>query len=147
MRPYLAISLGDLALVKPLTYMNRSGNILSHASRRFRAGSGEVLVICDNMDLPVGAIRFKRNGRSRNHNGIGSVMDALGTGEFARLYVGVGRPSSSDEVVDHVLSRPTGDELVIYDRSISQAADVVQRLADERLDAVISSFSRDQASG
>ncbi len=87
-------------LVEPLTYMNNSGEVLSELPP---VQADELLVVCDQMDLPQGMIRIRRGGSSAGHNGLKSLMEKLGTGDFVRVYVGIGRPESGVSVVDHVL--------------------------------------------
>lgn len=122
--------------------MNRSGDVLPKLMKRNSLSPSDILVVCDNMDLPPGAVRIKLNGKTRAHNGIGSVMDSLGTGEFPRLYIGVGRPEASDGVVEHVLSVPSEDELADYRLGLDRAAKAVARLKTETVMAIASSLAR-----
>ncbi len=142
LRPYLFARTDSAALVKPLTFMNRSGDIFPDALRRLDATIERLVVVCDNMDLPPGSIRLKRSGRNRAHNGISSIMNALGSGDFARLYVGVGRPEASSDIVDHVLSAPDSGEMEAYSHGLAAAADVAERLLSEPLEQVIAQGGR-----
>ena len=137
LRPYLWAGTEHLFLALPLTYMNRSGTVIPDLRRRASAEPADIVVVCDNMDLPPGIVRIKRRGTSRNHNGIASVMDALGSGEFTRLYVGVGRPERPEAVVEHVLSAPAAAERPLYESAIEQATEAVRMLAREPLDRVM----------
>ena len=83
---------GIIYLVKPLTFMNRSGMILNEIFRKTGASASEMILVCDNMDLKPGMIRLKTRGSSAGHNGIKSVIDNIGSEDFKRLYIGVGRP-------------------------------------------------------
>lgn len=130
-----------MVLALPLTYMNRSGLVLPSLLRASRATVDDLVVVCDNMDLQPGVVRLKRKGSSRSHNGLASIMDSLGTGEFARLYIGVGRPSDSAGVVEHVLAVPDERELPRYDSAIREASEAVTRLADEDVDRVMNSVN------
>ena len=112
----------------PLTYMNRSGRVLPWLVRRTGATPDELLIITDNMDLDPGVIRLKRGGTSRSHNGIASIIDAVGPG-FYRLYIGIGRPRDAT-VVDHVLSAPDGDERDALDGAIARAVAALDMLLD-----------------
>ncbi|MCR5760516.1 MAG: aminoacyl-tRNA hydrolase [Sphaerochaetaceae bacterium] len=87
-------------IVQPLTYMNKSGNIIKYL--RIKDASS-VAVICDNMDLAVGGLRIRRGGGSSGQKGLNSISEALGSPDFIRIYVGVGRPEEGVDVVDHVL--------------------------------------------
>lgn len=129
-------------IVRPLTYMNRSGEVFPGLLRRTRSTVDDLVVICDNLDLPAGAVRLKRSGTSRSHNGIASLMDALGTGDFLRLYIGIGRPGPGASVVDHVLGRPDADEESIYDTALDSASAAVNRLQSETIETVMNDLNR-----
>ena len=128
---------GDLTLAKPLTYMNHSGSIIPSLLARSDATASDLFIICDNMDLPPGEVRVKRKGSSGSHNGVASVMAAVGSGEFARVYIGVGRPGDTGAVVDHVLSAPDGAERELIETAIGRAADAVERLAVDGIERVM----------
>lgn len=129
-------------LAKPLTYMNRSGEVLPPLLRLSGATLSELIVVCDNMDLPVGAVRIKQRGSAPSHNGLRSVMEVLGTSEFARLYVGVGRPADSTDVVAHVLSRPAPEEQVLRDRGVKRAVEALTLLEKHDFAAVANVINR-----
>ncbi len=98
----------DVTLVEPLTYMNASGNILPH----FIPGlflPEQLIVVCDTLDLPPGMIRIRKGGSSAGHNGLKSIIAVLGSSDFVRIYVGIGRPVPPVKVVEYVLS-PFGEE-------------------------------------
>ncbi len=109
--------------------------------RRAGADVGDLLVVCDNLDLPPGTVRLKRNGSSRSHNGLASIMDVLGTGEFMRLYVGIGRPESGGSVVDHVLGCPPESESELYSGAGSLAVWAVEQLLSESADSVMNALN------
>lgn len=134
---YLWSGRGDLVVVLPQTYMNRSGTIVPGLLRTCSATPADLVVVCDNMDLPPGTVRLKRRGVSRAHNGVASIMDALATGEFARLYVGIGRPDEPSRVVEHVLSIPPDGERPSYEAAIDRAAEACAALCDHDIDWVI----------
>lgn len=145
-RPYRFARTDAVLLAQPLTYMNRAGSVVKYLAARAGLGvdPGDLerwLIVCDNMDLPPGTVRLKRRGSSRSHNGIASVMDALGSGDFPRLYVGVGRPDDPSGVVEHVLSRPSPGEAGAYARAIAAASDAVLALADHPFNAVMNSVN------
>lgn len=143
-RPYLWSGGGELVVVLPLTYMNRSGDVLPGLLRTTGTSADDLLVVCDNLDLEPGVVRIKRRGSSRSHNGLASIMDALGTGDFPRLYVGVGHPGSTEAVVDHVLSAPKQSEIHVHDEAIEVAAQTVLDVADRGLDAAMNRINRRQ---
>lgn len=96
-----------LTLLLPETYMNRSGESVAAATRDLRPE--EVLVVCDDLDLPVGRLRLRRGGSAGGHNGLKSVIGAIGP-DFQRLRIGIGRPSGDGAVIDYVLAAPRGEE-------------------------------------
>lgn len=101
---------GSSALcVQPLTYMNRSGAIVHHFIPK-RFAIEDLIVICDTLDLPAGMVRVRSGGSSAGHNGLKSLIEALGSSAFTRVYVGIGRPDASLTVVEHVLSAPHDPE-------------------------------------
>lgn len=108
-------------LVKPLTYMNRSGLVVARFARRFGLEPGRVLVAHDEMDLPLGRIKFKRGGSSAGHNGVESVMTELGSPDFWRLRLGIGRPAEKRDVVDFVLEPFTPTEREMADEVLEAA--------------------------
>jgi PTH1 family peptidyl-tRNA hydrolase len=133
---------GRLYLVKPLTFMNRSGDIFPEILMRTGAGMQSMLVVCDTMDLPVGQCRFKRKGSSPGHNGLSAIIRRLGREDFPRLYVGIGRPTRRADVVRYVLSEPRGKEADALEEAVHAAADGVVRLMEDGLDRVMNAFNR-----
>lgn len=121
--------------------MNRSGAVLSSVFRKSRTDRSDLVVICDNLDLPVGQVRLKRRGESRSHNGIASVMNVLQSGDFLRLYLGIGRPVE-ESVVDFVLGRPTEDEHLLYEDAVQRAAEAIISMGHSSVDEVMNSLNR-----
>jgi len=133
---------GRLYLVKPLTYMNRSGDIFPDVLKRTGAAIQEILVVCDTMDLPVGECRIKRKGTAAGHKGLAAIIQRLGRQDFPRLYIGVGRPNRRSEVVDYVLSEARGKEAKLLDEGVRTAAGGVLQLMEEGLERVMNVFNR-----
>ncbi len=131
-----------IALVKPLRYMNRSGEVLPALLRRLRISPEQMAVVCDQIDLPPGTVRIKRGGSNAGHRGLHSISHSLGEDRFVRIYVGIGRPASRAEVVDHVLSAPEGAEQQRFEAGIARAAAAVLRLFDSPLEEVMSEFNQ-----
>ncbi len=131
-----------LSLVKPLTFMNRSGEVLPAVLRRTGADAGRLLVICDTLDLPPGACRLKRRGGAGGHKGLASIIDHLGTGEFLRCYLGVGHPGGREEVVGYVLSDPPRRELEVIEQAVRVASEAVLRLLEEEPEKVMNEVNR-----
>jgi PTH1 family peptidyl-tRNA hydrolase len=149
-RPFLYASAGAvsgrLVLVKPLTYMNRSGAAIPAALRMAAATPEELVVVCDTLDLPPGSVRLKRKGSAGGHNGVASIMDELGTGDFMRLYVGIGHPGSKEAVIEHVLGEPDDAERQRIAGSVERAAEAVLMLREHKPEHVMNAINR-KASG
>ena len=124
-----------VVLLKPETYMNESGRSVSSAMRFFKLEPESVLVVHDETDLPLGRLQARRGGGLAGHNGLRSVAQHLGTPEFLRLRVGVGRPERGDPrpLADYVLSNFEAHE--DPDRLVAEATDAVELLDAEGLDA------------
>jgi PTH1 family peptidyl-tRNA hydrolase len=132
-----------LVLAEPLTYMNRSGDALPGILRRAGVETDSAVVVCDNLDLPAGRLRMKRAGGTAGHRGLASIVDALGHGNFLRLYIGIGRPEEGD-VIAHVLGSPPEAERELYDAAISRAADAVLSLRQQPPEQVMNELNRRQ---
>ena len=114
-----------LYLQQPLTYMNLSGEAVLAAVRRLEAAPDEVLVISDDLELPLGKLRLRRNGSDGGHNGLKSVIEKLGTQEFKRLRIGIGRPGQGS-VSDYVLSSFEAGDRERFDAAIDAAVKAVR---------------------
>ncbi|MDR7415990.1 MAG: aminoacyl-tRNA hydrolase [Armatimonadota bacterium] len=134
--------IGGLAvlLAKPLTYMNRSGEAVRGLVDRYGVRPQEVLVIYDDVDLPVGAIRIRPRGSSGGHHGMASVLEALGTSEIPRVRVGIGRPSG--DAAEYVLSRFSPEERPLIREAVERAADAVETILREGLEAAMNRYNR-----
>ena len=137
------IRLGDLrlALLKPETYMNVSGKSISGARRFFKVEPDALLIVHDDVDLEPARLQARDGGGLAGHNGLRSIAGALGTQDFLRLRVGVGRPGRGDRrpVADYVLSPFDPDEDV--DALISRAADAVETIATDGIEAAQQRFN------
>ncbi len=130
-----------LALLEPETYMNESGRSIGPAARFFKAPSESVLVVHDDVDLEEGRLQARLGGGLAGHNGLRSIAQTLGTPEFLRLRIGVGRPGRGDRrsVADYVLS-PFEPETDV-EALVSRAADAVESLAVDGLEATQQRFN------
>jgi len=115
----------DIILLKPLTYMNLSGESVLPASKFFKINSTDILVIHDELDIEFGKIKFKKGGGFAGHNGLKSIGASLSKQEFNRLRVGIGRPIGRIPVSDYVLQRFSSEEEVELDDLIERSADAV----------------------
>lgn len=129
-----------VALAIPSGYMNLSGGPTQQAARWFKAEPGRVIVIHDDLDVPVGQLKVKLGGGHAGHNGLRDIDRALGTREYLRVRIGIGRPPGRMPAKDFVLRRfqPADRELV--DVSIVEAGDAVESLVREGLDATQNRF-------
>ena len=130
-----------LALVKPETYMNESGRSLAAAARFFKSPVGSLLVVHDDVDLEEGRLQARLGGGLAGHNGLRSIASALGSQEFLRLRIGVGRPGRGDRrsVADYVLA-PFEPETDV-DGLVGRAADAVETLVREGLERTQQRFN------
>jgi PTH1 family peptidyl-tRNA hydrolase len=130
-----------LALLKPETYMNESGRSIGAALRFFKLAPDDLLVVHDDVDLEPGRLQARRGGGLAGHNGLRSIAHGLGSQEFLRLRIGVGRPARGDRrpVADYVLS-PFEDE-VDENALIRRAADAVETIVREGLEAAQARFN------
>jgi PTH1 family peptidyl-tRNA hydrolase len=124
-------------LVQPLTYMNDSGAIAPDFAS---VVPEEMIVVCDQMDLPPGTIRVRRGGSSAGHNGLKSVMAGFGGGDFIRIYVGIGRPAEGVSVVDHVLGTEEGP--LVADGVALACKALVDLMEGKRFEEVASVYNR-----
>jgi PTH1 family peptidyl-tRNA hydrolase len=123
---------GDsLYLVKPLTFMNASGQVFPEVLRETGLSPEEILVVCDSLDLSPGNCRLKLKGSSGGHKGLDSIIRRLGTDGFMRLLIGIGRPAYKGQVVDYVLDRPGQNDSASVERGVTRAVDAVLLLLAE----------------
>jgi PTH1 family peptidyl-tRNA hydrolase len=106
----LTLGGADLRLVKPATFMNRSGQAVAAVARYFDTPAEQILVAHDELDLPVGTVRLKQGGGHAGHNGLRDIISVLGSRDFWRLRIGIDHPGDRQQVVNYVLSRPSRDD-------------------------------------
>ncbi len=126
---------GDaVALLKPTAFMNNSGQSLLAAMRHYKLLPQEIIVVYDDLDLPVGKIRVRVKGGPGTHNGMRSIVGDLGSEDFPRIRIGIGQPAQKGDLIDFVLGRPEGEErdlLKAAARKAAEAADAIVRLGLE----------------
>lgn len=129
--------------VKPTTFMNESGKALaSLRTRGMIKKNSEILVVVDDIDLDTGQIRLRSQGSAGGHNGLKSIIQHLGTDEFARIRIGIGPKPNSDDTVDHVLGTFTNEECAIIHTSLGKAAQIVEAWVKGGLPTAQKVFSR-----
>jgi PTH1 family peptidyl-tRNA hydrolase len=132
----------DVVLAKPMAFMNRSGPPLQKLAHYFRISGEDMLVIHDDIDLAFGRLKIKEKGGHGGHNGIRSIMDAFGGGDFKRLRIGVGRSEAGENVTDHVLGRFSDDKAEMVTRVIAVARDAVVTVLCEGAKVGMNAFNR-----
>lgn len=116
-------------VMKPVTYMNLSGEAVGEAARFYKLPPDRVLVVSDDVDLPLGKLRLRTGGSAGGHNGLKSVIQHLGTDQFPRLKVGVGgKPHPDYDMADWVLGKLQGEDKKVMDGAVKRAADAVECL-------------------
>lgn len=120
----------ECRLLKPATYMNRSGQSVASLANYFRIPPEAILVAHDELDMPPGEVRLKTGGGHAGHNGLRDIMNALGSREFHRLRIGIDRPAQSGAVVNYVLGRPSVEDRKGIDDAIELALDCTDEIID-----------------
>ena len=137
----VAIDAARVALAVPLTYVNDSGNAVGALVRRFGVTPEQLVVVHDELDLPVADLKVKSGGGLAGHNGLRSIVEHLHTQDFQRVRLGVGKPVSKERGADHVLNRFGKRERAEVDVTVEQAADAVETIAREGVDAAMNRFN------
>jgi PTH1 family peptidyl-tRNA hydrolase len=128
-------------LARPQTYVNVSGEAVRDLRRRHRLRPQDILVVIDDLDLPLGRLRLRASGSAGGHNGLKSIIEALGTTEFPRLRVGIGRPPEGVDPADHVLTRFTSDERAVVDAALDRAAEAIETAITEGIETAMNRFN------
>ena len=130
-----------VVVARPRTFVNRSGEAVAYLLTRYAATPDRLLVVYDDMDLPLGKLRLRPSGSAGGHNGIKSIIDAVGTREFPRLRIGIGRPAGGDDEVGHVLgTMPPGDRAQM-DEAIERAACAVVSVISKGMTEAMNRFN------
>lgn len=108
---------------KPLTYMNRSGDAVGKLSRFYKIPSNDIIVLYDDIDIPKGTVRARLNGSAGTHNGMRDIVEKLGTTDFARVRIGIGKKPDYMDMADYVLSTVSNEWKEIVEKSMTFAAD------------------------
>lgn len=135
--------IGDQAVVLaiPTTWMNESGEAVGPIARRYKIPASNIIIIHDELDLEPGAVKLKMGGGLAGHNGLKSVSQHIGTNDYARVRIGVGKPTSKEQGADHVLSSIPPAERKILDVAVEVACDAVERIMKEGLDAAMREYN------
>ncbi|EEM13180.1 Peptidyl-tRNA hydrolase [Bacillus pseudomycoides] len=128
-------------LLKPLTYMNLSGESIRPLMDYYKIGVEDFVVMYDDLDIPVGKLRLRMKGSAGGHNGVKSTISHLGTQEFQRIRMGIDRPKNGMKVVDYVLGRFTAEELPEVNQSIEKAADACEEWLKKPFLQIMNTFN------
>ncbi len=128
-------------LIKPQTFMNQSGNAVRSFIQFYKPTSEQVLVIFDDLDLPFGSLRIRKSGGSSGQKGMKSIIEQLGTEEFPRIRVGIGRPPGKMNSVDFILNKFKNAETSDLDLILDKCADAVESFLKDGIDAAMNRFN------
>jgi PTH1 family peptidyl-tRNA hydrolase len=132
----------DVVVAKPLTFMNLSGPALVGLLQYYKIELPDLFVIVDDVNLELGRLRARAAGSAGGHNGLKSIVDALGTESFARLRVGVGRGDARRDLADHVLARFEPQEREVVAEAVARSADAAETFVAEGIAPVMNRFNR-----
>lgn len=132
---------GEIILAKPRTFMNNSGEGIVYLLTRFGARPEDLVVIYDDMELPVGRLRLRLSGSDGGHKGMRSIIASLRTTNFPRLRVGIGHPPAGKDVIEHVLSRFLEDESKVIDQAVKNVVAAADCLLEESIDVAMNRFN------
>ena len=132
----------SVLLMKPTTFMNLSGQAVSEAARFYKIPADHVLVISDDVDLPLGKLRIRKSGSAGGHNGLKNIIQLLGPDQFPRLKIGVGgKPHPDYNMADWVLGQFQGEDKKTIDAAVARAADAVECLLADGIDRAMNQYN------
>lgn len=133
---------GKVLLMKPVTYMNLSGEAVEQAAAFYKTPPERVIILSDEVALAPGKLRLRPSGSAGGHNGLKSIIARLHSDQFPRIRIGVGqKPHPDYDMADWVLSRPQGDDRKAIDEAVSRAADAVETLIKEGMDKAMNKYN------
>ena len=132
----------EVKLLKPMTFMNRSGQGVAALANFFKIPAENILVAHDELDFPAGKIRLKQGGGHGGHNGLRDIIAQLGNNNFLRLRIGIDHPGSSDQVTGHVLSKPSPEDRLEINRSIDSAIAIIDDLVNGEIQKATQTLHR-----
>jgi len=136
-----------LLLVRPLTYVNLSGTAVRRLADWYRCEPGEIIVVSDDVNLPLAGIRIRRSGSSGGHKGIESIIEYLDTVDFPRIRIGIGSPDPMVPRPDYVLSKFSPEEEELIEAACREAAEAVLVWAEQGIDECMNTFNRKEKDG
>ena len=135
---------GSVMVAKPLTYMNLSGDAVKSLVNAYAESLDDLIVVYDDIDLPLGKLRIRQSGSAGTHNGMRSIVSSLGGEKFARLRIGIGGVDSSGRLRDYVLGEFTPDERPAVQKAIERSVDALLLFVRGDLKRAMSEFNRDE---
>lgn len=136
------ISGARVLVMKPVTYMNLSGEAVGDAARFYKIPASQVLVVCDDVSLPLGKLRIRKSGSAGGHNGLKNIIQHLGSDQFPRLKVGVGgKPDPDYDLADWVLGKFRGEDRKVMDEAVRRAADAVECILKDGCEKAMNRFN------
>lgn len=131
----------EITLLRPTTFMNRSGMAIKRCADFYNLDTGNILIIHDDIDLPVGRVKVVKNGGAGGHKGVLSIIHDLGSSQFPRIRIGIGRPRYSEDVEDYVLTPFYGDEKGIMKRVIGTAVRACELFVVEGIESAMNNIN------
>jgi PTH1 family peptidyl-tRNA hydrolase len=128
-------------LVKPHTFMNRSGRCVAALARALKVSFSDLLVVCDDVNLELGRLRLRRGGSAGGHKGLQSIIEQLGSDQFPRLRIGVGRPRGEGDIVSHVLAGFQRSEWPVVKEAVARAVQAVETWVYYGIDEAMNRFN------
>ena len=134
----------DVFLIKPLTYMNRSGLSIHKFAAYYKIEIQDIIIVHDDMDLEFGKIKIVKSRGHGGHNGIRSIMEAFGNNDYIRVRVGVGHPSSGRGITGHVLGGFSPDEMRLLDKTTETASNACLHILENGVISAMNTFNQNQ---
>ena len=131
-----------LVLAQPQTYMNLSGAAVKRIADGYRVPPSRLVIVSDDLDIPLGQIRIRKSGSAGTHKGLRSVVSELGTPSIPRLRIGIGPLAENEEAVEFVLSRFSREELPVVEEALAQAEHALEMIVDGRMETAMNRFNQ-----
>jgi PTH1 family peptidyl-tRNA hydrolase len=134
----------DVGVLKPGTFMNLSGGAVAEALRYLPVEPGDLIAVYDEMDIPAGRLRLRKSGGHGGHNGMRSLIEHLGTSDFPRIRIGIGRPEGPRDATGHVLSRPGAEQMRVFEETLDRAAAALESILVDGIDIAMNRFNAEE---
>ena len=130
-----------VVLVRPRTFVNRSGEATRYLLARYRIPADKLLIVYDDINLPLGKLRLRARGTAGGHNGLRSIIEALGTEDFPRMRIGIGRPAAAQDQVSYVIGAMSPEERNVADEMLDSVARAVSAILTDGIDTAMNRFN------